>query len=254
MRIRSHETVVDEQFGPRAEAYANSAVHSTGEDLTALAAIVGDRPQAAALDLGCGSGHVALLLAPLVSRVVAYDLSEAMVAMTRAQGAKRGLSNLEVRRGVAERLPYSDAAFDIVVSRYSVHHWHDAAAGLREARRVLKPGGLAVFMDTVAPGAPLLDTWLQALELLRDSSHVRNYTLAQWHGMLAGAGFGPASTRCYRIGLQFQSWIERMNTPAVNVAALRALQSIAPEGVVRHFELQSDGSFSVDSMLMQMGG
>jgi len=250
MRIRSQESVVEDQFGPQATSYLNSAVHSRGEDLAALADIVGARPSAAVLDLGCGAGHAAFLLAPMVKSVVAYDLSVSMVAITGAEAARRGLENLQAQRGVAEKLPYADATFDIVVSRYSTHHWHSALEGLREARRVLKPGGLAAFMDVFSPGATLLDTWLQSLELLRDPSHVRNYTLAEWNGMLALAGFGPAATRCFRVDLQFQAWIERMNTSADHVTAIRSLQSNAPTDVLRYFAVQHDGSFTVDSMLM----
>jgi ubiquinone/menaquinone biosynthesis C-methylase UbiE len=254
MSTRSQETLVDGQFGPRAASYLTSAVHARGEDLEHLAQLIGHRPDAVALDLGCGGGHAAFRLAPMVRKVIAYDLSAAMVDATRAEGRKRGFANFEVHQGVAEKLPYQDASVDIVVSRYSTHHWHDASAGLREARRVLKPGGLAVFMDVFAPGVALLDTWLQSIELLRDSSHVRNYTLAEWHGMLESAGFGPAAVRRYRVQLQFRSWIERMNTPAPCVTAIRALQTTAPDDVVRHFEMQSDGTFTVDSMLMQMNG
>ncbi len=254
MSSRSQETLVDAQFGPRAAAYVTSAVHARGEDLEALAELIGDRPEADALDLGCGGGHAAFRLAPLVRHVTAYDLSPAMVGVVRTEAASRGLANLDADQGVAERLPYPDARFDIVVSRYSAHHWHDAGAGLREARRVLKPGGLAVFMDVFAPGVPLLDTWLQSLELLRDSSHVRNYSLAEWHRMLEAAGFGPAATRRYRIFMQFRSWIERMNTPAHHVTAIRALQAAAPEDVRRYFEIKDDGSFTMDSMLMHTHG
>lgn len=254
MHNRTQESLVEDQFGPQAAAYLSSAVHSRGEDLAAMTGIVGARPNAVALDLGCGAGHAAFLLAPLVQRVLAYDLSEAMVAITRSAAAQRGLANLEAQRGVVEKLPFADASFDIVVSRYSTHHWHDVIGGLREARRVLKPAGLAVFMDVFAPGAHLLDTWLQSLELLRDSSHVRNYTLAEWNSMLGAAGFGPATTRCFRVDLQFQSWIERMKTPPHHVTAIRALQSSAPVDVMRYFEMQGDGTFTVDSMLMHMRG
>jgi recombinational DNA repair protein (RecF pathway) len=109
-------------------------------------------------------------------------------------------------------------------------------------------------MDVFAPGVPLLDTWLQSLELLRDTSHVRNYTRAEWRGMLQSAGFGPALIHCYRVTLQFQPWIERMNTPAHHVTAIRALQCAAPAEVSAYFEIQDDGTFTVDSMLMHMNG
>lgn len=250
MQERSHDSLVAEQFGPRAHSYLASAVHAQGEDLDQFAALVGSRPEAFALDLGCGGGHVSFRLAPLVRKVVAYDLSEAMVETVRAEAARRGLSNLDARVGSAERLPCPDAAFDIVASRYSAHHWHDAPAGVREARRVLKPGGLAVFMDVVTPGSPLLDTWLQSLELLRDPSHVRNYSIEEWRAMLEAAGLRPGAVSRFRLRLEFSSWIGRMNTPEVHVQAIRSLQGRAGAEVAEHFAFEADGSFTLDAMLM----
>ncbi len=254
MQERSHDALVTEQFGPQAQSYLTSAVHAQGEDLAQFAAIVGSRPEAFALDLGCGGGHVSFLLAPLVRKVVAYDLSEAMVAMVRAEAARRALSNLDARQGSAERLPCPDATFDIVASRYSTHHWRDAAAGLHEARRVLKPGGLAVFMDVVTPGSPLLDTWLQSLELLRDPSHVRNYSIEQWRAMLESAGLRPGPFSRFRLRLEFSSWVKRMNTPEIHVQAIRSMQGRAGTEVTRHFEIDADGTFTIDTMLMSAEG
>src|SRR5271157_2195780 len=104
MQDRTHEAIVSEQFSPQAQSYLTSAVHAQGEDLAQMARIVGDRPQAIALDLGCGGGHASFLLAPLVQKVVAYDLSEAMVEMVGTEAVRRGLNNLEARQGLVERL------------------------------------------------------------------------------------------------------------------------------------------------------
>jgi ubiquinone/menaquinone biosynthesis C-methylase UbiE len=250
MQDRTHDAHVAAQFGAQAQSYLTSAVHAQGEDLERLAALIGARPEASALDLGCGGGHVSFLLAPRVGKVVAYDLSEAVTAMVRAEAARRGLANLDAHQGAAERLPYADATFDIVVSRYSAHHWRDAAAGLCEARRVLKPGGLAVFMDAVSPGSPLLDTWLQALELLRDPSHVRNCSLEEWRAMLTAAGLKPGEASRFRLRLEFSSWIKRMNTPEAHAQAIRSLQARAPSEAAKHFEFGADGSFTLDTMLI----
>ena len=254
MQEKSHEAVVDRQFGPRAGAYLASPVHARGEDLDQLAAIIGTRPQASAADLGCGGGHVSYLLAPLVERVVAFDLSEAMVAAVTAEAARRGLANLEARLASVEHLPCPDAAFDLVVSRYSAHHWHDLAAGLAETRRVLKPGGLVVVMDVVAPEQALQDTWLQSLELLRDPSHVRNFSVAQWQSMLAAAGLRPTTVSRFRLRLEFASWVARMTPPEVHVQAIRSLQRRAGAEVTDYFAIEPDGSFTIDSMLMVAEG
>lgn len=248
---RSHDAQVAGQFGPQAAAYVASAVHAQGEDLAHIGALVRRVPGAALLDLGCGGGHVAYAAAPHAARVVAYDLSREMLAAVSAEAGRRGLGNVEIRQGAAERLPFAEGAFDIAATRYSAHHWRDVPAALAEMARVTKPGGLAVVVDLIAPEDPLLDTHLQAVELLRDPSHVRDYALSQWRTMLGAAGFAVGAARCHRIRLEFESWIARMRTPPEHVAAIRSLQDDAPEPVRRHFEIEPDGSFSADVALIE---
>ena len=198
------------------------------------------------LDLGCGGGHVSFHVAPSAASVTAHDLSQQMLDVVAAEAARRGLDNLSTCRGKAERLPFADGEFDLVMSRYSTHHWQDPGLGLREAFRVLKPGGTAVFADVVSPGEALLDTWLQMIEALRDTSHVRDYSVAEWTRLLTEAGFTLQGVTPRRLSLEFQSWVTRMRTPDTLVAALRHLLAIAPD-VRAHFEIQADGSFSSDT-------
>jgi len=119
------------QFGPRADAYVASAVHAAGEDLEELKAVVAAHGFGRGLDLGCGGGHVGFAMAPHVREVVAYDLSDAMLAAVAAEAARRGFSNVATQQGKAEALPFADAAFDFVATRYSAHHWLDVPAALR---------------------------------------------------------------------------------------------------------------------------
>ena len=251
MANKPHETLVGEQFGARAEAYVSSAVHAGGEDLEQLAAIAGARPAARLLDLGCGGGHVGFRLARLVGQVVAYDLSPDMLWAVAAEAAKRGLGNIVTEQGMAERLPFADGSFDMVASRYSAHHWRDLAACLAEARRVLKVGGLAVFMDVVAPASALADTYLQTVELLRDPSHVRDYSVEEWLRAVTAAGFSPGTVTRRRLPLQFSSWVARMRTSEVHIRAIRSLQAQMADQVVNHFDIRADGSFTVDTMTLE---
>lgn len=248
---KAHNALVTGQFGPRANAYVESAVHARGEDLAALETAVAAARPARALDLGSGGGHVAYLLARHASRVAAVDLSVDMLVAVADTAKARGLANIEVHHASVDRLPFADASFDCTVTRYSAHHWSDFEAGLREARRVTRLGAPAIFMDVFTPGVPLLDTHLQALELLRDTSHVRNYTMAEWSLALARAGFAPKSARTWRLHLEFESWTQRMRTPDVMVQAIRALQEKAPKEVRDHFAMKADGSFTIDTMMLE---
>jgi len=244
----THESLVAEQFGRHAAGYVSSPVHAQGDDLARLAAIAAaDRP-AVALDLGCGGGHAAYAIAPACRRVLALDLAPEMLAAVRAEAAARRLDTLETVEGSVERLPVETASVDLVVSRYSAHHWRDLAAALAEARRVLRAGGRMVVIDTVTPGVPLADTWLQTIELLRDPSHVRNRTGAEWLAALATAGFTPTATRGWRRRLDFASWVGRMDTPAVRQQAIRDLQAQMPPEARDRFAVEADGSFTLDVM------
>jgi SAM-dependent methyltransferase len=247
----SQEALVGGQFGSRATAYLNSAVHARGDDLAVLVDLVRSKPEARVLDLGCGGGHVTFNVAPHVREVVAYDLSPEMLEVVARAARERGLVNVTTRQGVAETLPFTDASFDFVLSRYSAHHWRDFDAGLREAARVLKPGGTAGFVDAIAPGAPLLDTFFQSIELLRDCSHVRDYSRAEWEAAMGRAGLIPGVTGRHRVRLEFTSWVERMCTPKVQVDAIRALQAAVSSHVTRYFETEPDGSFCIDVATFQ---
>jgi ubiquinone/menaquinone biosynthesis C-methylase UbiE len=248
---KAHDALVTGQFGPRASAYVESAVHAEGVDLAALEAVAEATRPARALDLGSGGGHAAYCLARHAGTVAAVDLSADMLKAVADTARRKGLANIETHRASVDRLPFADAGFDLVASRYSAHHWLDFEAGLREARRVAKPGAPALFLDVFTPGVALLDTHLQSVELMRDTSHVRNYTLAEWSDALARAGFALKAVRSWRLRLDFASWIARMGTPEVFVQAIRALQAAAPEEVRRHFAIEADGSFTIDTMMME---
>jgi SAM-dependent methyltransferase len=253
MAERTQEALAGAQFGAQAGAYLTSAVHAEGADLRALAGFAAVHPDAHALDLGCGGGHVSFTLAPLVAHVTACDLSAEMLGVVAAEAARRGFANIATRQAVAERLPFADETFDLVCSRFSAHHWRDLPAGLREAARVLRPSGSAVFIDAVSPGVPVLDTFLQAIELLRDTSHVRNHSRAEWEAMLAAAGFVPGTVQAFRVRLEFASWVARMRTPPAHVAAIRAVQDAVAEDVRRRFAVEADGSFLLDVAMLVAG-
>jgi SAM-dependent methyltransferase len=247
----TQEQLVTRQFGPRAADYLASAVHASGEDLQQLATLVAGAKTARLLDLGCGAGHVAFAVAPAVAEVVAYDLSADMLSVVAESARARSLRNLVTQQGGVERLPFPDASFDVVMSRFSAHHWRSFSAGLAEARRVLKPGGRAAFVDCVAPDSAVCDSFLQAIELLRDTSHVRDYSAGEWQRALTAAGFRPGAMTRRRLRLDFASWVARMRTPPVFVEAIRALQREMAADVTDHFAIEADGSFTIDTMTLE---
>lgn len=248
---RSHDVLVAAQFGPRAQAYVDSKDHAQGADLERLATLVAVRRPLRALDLGCGGGHVSFTLAPFADAIVAYDLSHDMLDAVRRVASERGFANITTEHGAAECLPFPDASFDLVASRYSAHHWRNLQAGLGEIRRVLKPDGLAILMDAAAPETALDDTVLQSIELLRDPTHVRDYKPSEWVAALQAAGLEPGEPQLGSLHLDFTTWIARSATPDIQVRAIRALQDQMPQSVIDRFEIEADGSFWLPTLMIE---
>ena len=247
----NHDDHADAQFGSRAAAYVSSAVHAHGADLMRIASACAERKPARLIDIGTGGGHVAYAAAPHCGEVIATDLSPRMLEAVAEESARRALTNVITCVSAAETLPFADGYADAVASRFSAHHWNSLARGLAQARRVCSAGGLALFSDIVAPTSALCDTHLQTVELLRDPSHVRDYSMAEWTTALGQAGFAVAAIMPGRLRMDFAQWTARMDTPAPLAAAIRQLQQGAPREVQEHFAIEPDGSFTIDTLLIE---
>ncbi|MFT4055709.1 MAG: class I SAM-dependent methyltransferase [Novosphingobium sp.] len=241
----THNAIVDEQFGEQAQAYVSSTVHSSGPDLERVTRLSQGWSGSTVLDLGCGGGHVSYAIAPHVAKVVACDLSRSMLDAVAAEALRRGIPTIDTRQAAAEALPFADGSFDAATCRMSAHHWQDLDAGLREAWRVLKRGSPAIFIDVVSPEDPILDTHLQAVELLRDRSHVRDYRVTEWAAALGRAGFAIDRAVTHSLPMEFASWAARMRTPETLCSAIRTLQKEASQAVRNAFAIQDDGSFTI---------
>ena len=239
-------TLAGTQFGNAAANYLSSAVHATGPDLLKVEGAAAGGVHA--LDLGCGAGHVSFALARGgARRVAAYDLAPQMLTVVAKEAAARGYRQIETIAGPAEKIPFDDKSFDLVVTRYSAHHWFDVQAALGEAARVLKPGGRFMIIDVLAPETALLDTVLQTVELLRDVSHVRDYRASEWRGMLLTAGFNEPASKYWKLPMEFASWVSRIATPAPRVAALKQVFNALPIEARHYFSVADDYSFAIDS-------
>lgn len=247
MSENGHQSLVQAQFNPQATAYLNSNVHAKGNDLLLLKQQMANHPQAQVLDLGCGGGHVSFNLAPLVKHVSAYDISESMLDVVAKEAAQRGLTNIDTCQGDVAQLPFAENSFDVVVTRYSAHHWVFWENALSEIRRVLKPTGKAIIIDVISSDNPLLDSFLQTIEMIRDPSHVRDFSLSQWAAGLSKHGLQIESCQQFGLFLEYQAWIERMQPPSEHVATIRSLTALAAESVRTYYGIDADGSFTLQS-------
>lgn len=226
---------VRQQFGANASAYVNSAVHAKGSDLARLAELAGLTGQELVLDVATAVGHTALALAKGARQVIGVDLTEKMLAEARKQAELKGVTNVAFAAGDAEALFFPDGHFDLVTCRIAAHHFPNVQAFCREAARVLKPGGLLLVVDNIAPEDAELDAFINAVEKLRDPSHFRAYRLSEWQAFLAQAGLPSTVDRQFPTSMDREDWLRRMSVPADVAADIRRRMAEAAPAVKECF-------------------
>jgi ubiquinone/menaquinone biosynthesis C-methylase UbiE len=213
-------TLVQQQFGATAQHYLTSKPHAQGRSLERLVELAAPQPHWQALDVATGAGHVAYAFAPRVAQVIATDITPEMLAVVRGERGRRGLANLDITFARAEALPFASGSFDLVTCRIAPHHFDSIPAFLAEVARVLRRGGTFALVDNVVPEGRVGD-YLNALDRLRDPSHLRAWTLPEWRAALADCGFALAHEEELVKQMEFTPWVSRHD--ATTQRLLRAL-------------------------------
>ena len=128
------------------------------------------------LDLGCGTGTLAIALGSRVAKAFGVDADPRVLERARAKAARAGVP-VQFDSGFADSVPHADESFDLVVTSLFLHHlrWDGKLAALREALRVLRPGGRLHVADWGEPDNLLMRAaffpvqWLDGVENTRDN-------------------------------------------------------------------------------------
>ena len=172
-------------WSDRAEQYRTSDAHREGPDLDLL--VEWAQGARTALDVATGGGHVARRLREAGLEVVSSDPAPGMQPDVVCR---------------AEYLPFDDASFDLVVTRVAAHHFEDVQQAVGEMARVASQAVLIV--DNAFMGEDV-----EEAEKLRDPSHVRNYSEAEWRAFAAAAGVGVDEVRHFEKPIELQPWLDR---------------------------------------------
>lgn len=222
------ETLVQQRFGAVAEAYVTSTVHAQGPDLAWIVEEAALTGQELVLDVGTGTGHTALALAPTAREVIALDITTPMLEAAKRLASERHVTNIRFEVGDAQALPYTSESIDLVVCRKAAHHFYQVPQAVREWARVVKPGGKVLLVDSISPEEPEIDQFLHEIESLRDPSHVRNYRISEWLALFQAEGLTAHVEREWGITMDVPTWTERMKTPAESVEKIVQMMTTAP--------------------------
>jgi SAM-dependent methyltransferase len=167
----------------------------------------GAGPDDTVLDVACGPGLLAYAFARVVRHATGIDLTPAMLERARALQAERGLDNVSWRQGDVLPLPWPDATFTIVTARFAFHHFLDPQAALAEMKRVCRPGGRVMVVDS-APDRTKADAF-NRMERLRDPSHVRAMPPEELVGLFGAVGLPAPRTTSYRLEGELEALLGR---------------------------------------------
>ena len=237
-----HDQLIRTEFARQADTLSQGAVFNDAVILDRIrqAAQLGDHSRA--LDVACGPGIVVEALARGGASVVGCDITPEMLAKAEHRCAAAGLKNVRFVPGRAEALPFADAEFDVVVSRSALHHFLDPAGTILEMARVLKPGGRMVTVDVMASEDEAEAALHNALEILRDPSHVRMLPRSELQKHLENAGLRVESCTTWVNHREAGEWMKITNAPE-RIGPLKVVMSeLAKRGATAGVDLRMEGA------------
>jgi SAM-dependent methyltransferase len=209
MTDTSHQGLILDQFTRQASLFSTAAPITNADAVRMIVEAARPGPDDTVLDVACGGGIVVCAFAPHVRRATGIDVTPAMLNEAQRLAAEKGLTNVEWHRGDVNSLPFEDGSSAIVVTRFSVHHFPDPAAVLREMARVCALGGRLVVVDMYASQDPAKAVEFNRLERLRDPSHMRSLTLAELKGLFGAAGLPEPKASFYELRDEVRNLLAR---------------------------------------------
>jgi ubiquinone/menaquinone biosynthesis C-methylase UbiE len=205
--MASHRDRILDQFTRQAVPFAAAAAIRNEEALNRIVQWAGAGPDDTVLDVACGPGLLACAFARVAQHARGLDMTPAMLEQARKTQQGQGLNNVSWQQGDIYSLPFPEAQFSIVSSRFAFHHLQDPMAALKEMKRVCMPGGRIAVAD-MAP-LPEKAAALNAAELLRDPSHVRAMPMDELRGLFEQASLAAPQVSSYRMEGELEDLLSR---------------------------------------------
>ncbi len=236
-----HLDSVESEFTRQADAFAGSQTLKSAAITTRIADALGDEPYERVLDVACGPGILASLLAPKARCLVGIDFTRKPLLLARDHCRAEGISNGFWLRGVAERTPLRSGSFDAAVLRLALHHFEKPAQVLEEVRRLLRPGGRLVVLDILTTEDRQSAQLHNAIERLRDPSHTSFSSASQLIDSITVAGFELSCEQTWVTPRSFDDWAQIIADPTRMGALEVVLRELVRAGADAGIDLREHG-------------
>jgi len=214
--------LIIEQFTKQAVPYSEMPHHNEEGTNRLVIETAGIGPEDMVLDVACGPGLITCAVARIARHVTGIDITPAMLEQARKRQQAMGLPNVDWRLGDVTPLPFPDAAFSAVITRYSFHHFLEPQAVLAEMVRVCRAGGRVAVID-VFMSTPEQAEAYDRMEKLRDPSHVRAFLLAELAGLFYDAGLKEIKTAFYKLDVELEKLLTASCTKPDDANAVRRI-------------------------------
>ncbi len=216
-----HNELIIDQFTKQAIPFTQNTAHSAVQAANRLYQLNCIIENDSVLDVACGSGLVSCELAKIVKHVTGIDITPAMLEQANLLKRQKNLINIRYDIGDVSNLPYDDASFSLVVTRYSFHHFVDPYKVLSEMKRVCSANGRVAVIDAT-PAAKNVDMY-NYVEKLRDPSHTRALTIMELKEMFRKADLPVIETDFFRIERDLQGLLDSSFPNPTDIDKIRAL-------------------------------
>ncbi len=236
------QTRIKEEFARQADTLAVATAFTDADVLDRILAAIGPTESMTLLDVGCGPGILVAAAAAAVREVVAFDLTPKMLEKAQQRCHEAGRHNVRFELGRAEALPFAAKSFDAVATRATLHHFPDPQQVVREMARVVRPDGKLVLADIVSAEDTAEADLHNALEVLRDPTHVRMLSASEIRGLIETAGFRITATSSWEMPREFEEWIRITNAPERATPLRTVMGRLAQAGITAGIGLAVQGS------------
>jgi SAM-dependent methyltransferase len=160
------------------------------------------------LDIATGAGFLAFKFAKVAGNVIGIDLTREMLERAEELRMQKDIANVEFKEGDVEDLPFSDESFDLVLCRYSFHHFPHPETVLDEMKRVCKRQGKVLIIDGTAPKNEGKSSFLNRMEFLHNPSHLRLYSFTELRKLFFACGIALIKEDSYGLDFYLDEWLD----------------------------------------------
>ena len=239
--MTDHQSVIRSEFTRQADTISAAKFFNDAAILARIREAAALTRDLRALDIACGPGIVAEALGQDAGEVIACDITPEMLSRASQRFSRAGLEHVRCVLGKAEVLPFADASFDVVFTRSSLHHFPRPAVALREMVRVLRSPGRAVIMDTTSSEEPEESAVHNALEVLRDPSHVRMLPKSELLAHIEASGLEVKAATGWTNHQEVDAWLKTANAPERGRPVRTIMMALAKAGVGAGIDLRLEG-------------